>query len=240
MLGISDDIVLHPSHVNSARANILAKRAEFDQWAKDIIRSSAANRDQHKKSIEMIQVESRSLVEQEKKYRAKAEQLQEILHQEKLEMSQYSDRLEELKSEENSLPPILNTLRNDLSEQTLRLEKEKKALYEEKARQRYKFQEVSKGLDYYRDRLGLEFKKNREEELRFIFTKIDSKDPLRQFSFVISTTPVEGRDQYTLISCNPEFPGSERCIARLNETGNLAKFIFLMRVGFKQLISRSC
>ena len=41
-------------------------------------------------------------------------------------MSQYSDRLEELKSEENSLPPILNTLRNDLSEQTLRLEKEKK------------------------------------------------------------------------------------------------------------------
>ena len=55
MLGISDDIVLHPSHVNSARANILAKRAEFDQWAKDIIRSSAANRDQHKKSIEMIQ-----------------------------------------------------------------------------------------------------------------------------------------------------------------------------------------
>ena len=41
-----------------------------------------------------------------------------------------------------------------------------------------------------------------------------------------------------VIKCSPDFPGSRNCLKHLNQTGDLTKFICMMRLGFRQIVTK--
>ena len=161
------------------------------------------------------------------------------MQQENAELNQLQDQLKELQCEESSLPPILSSLRSDLEKEKVLAEKKRQELQKAKQVKEYKVAELSKGLSFYQQRLGLDIKKTNDGNLKFIFTKIDPKDPSREFYFVLKVISEGEVDVYKTVSVVPYFEASEKCEAQLNRSGNLSRFFCLMRQGFRQLVTSS-
>ena len=99
------------------------------------------------------------------------------MQQENAELNQLQDQLKELQCEESSLPPILSSLRSDLEKEKDASERKKQGnftsshidancersfhseLLKAKQVKEYKVAELSKGLSFYQQRLGLDIKK---------------------------------------------------------------------------------
>jgi len=221
------------------RDEISTKRVEFDTWVEERVSNFGLEKDTHTRTMEKLASEFRELSEQERMLRMKSDHLQLKMQQENAEMNQLQDQLKELQCEESSLPPILSTLRSDLEKEKSVAEKKRQELLKAKQVKEYKDAELSKGLSFYQQRLGLDIKKTNDGNLKFIFTKLDPKDPLREFYFVLKVVSEGEVEVYKTVSCVPYFEGSEKCEAQLNRSGNLSRFFCLMRQGFRQLVDNS-
>ncbi|KMZ70087.1 Kinetochore protein Spc25 [Zostera marina] len=81
-------------------------------------------------------------------------------------------------------------------------------------------------LLWYRNVLG--FRTEGGEGVKFFFSKIDHKNPDKEFSFTIR---LEG-ETYRLLKCDPLLRDTPRLIKELNETHSFFKFVRAMREKF--------
>jgi hypothetical protein len=93
-----------------------------------------------------------------------------------------------------------------------------------------KLQDFAHGTNFYK-MLGLEFLKTTGDCMRFSFTQIDAKDPLRAFFFVIF---VDENSVYQLVETSPHLDESKtkELLKNLNETNNISGFVIQMRKCF--------
>ncbi|PIK41047.1 putative kinetochore protein Spc25 [Apostichopus japonicus] len=94
---------------------------------------------------------------------------------------------------------------------------------------RLRLSELTKAEEFFKQRMGLRFKKLDSENLQFVFTNIDPKDHERVYYFTIK---VIGKE-YHVTDCCPQVEAMEELVQKLNKSNNLMEFAVTVRQKFK-------
>ncbi|PKA62089.1 hypothetical protein AXF42_Ash014973 [Apostasia shenzhenica] len=112
-----------------------------------------------------------------------------------------------------------------LKEQLLALEKIEEKNKEDVVESE-KIQEV---VAWYKRVLGFQIEGG--DGVKFIFNKVDSKNPDKEYSFVAR---LDG-DKYTLLNCDPQLEDTDELVEELNRTNGFYKFVKVMREKFLEV-----
>lgn len=98
-----------------------------------------------------------------------------------------------------------------------------------------KLKDFTFGMSHFA-KLGLEFQKAANNCMQFNFTQIDATQPKRVFYFIFY---VDHDNLYRLVETSPVLPSEEvgKLVTALNQSNNIAKFVFGMRKLFVQSAS---
>ncbi|VAH12577.1 unnamed protein product [Triticum turgidum subsp. durum] len=88
--------------------------------------------------------------------------------------------------------------------------------------------DMEKAICWYQKRLGFQAVVE-GEGVKFIFDKVDSQSPEKEFSFSLKFD----KDRCTLLRCSPPVEDSEELVKDLNLTNDLVKFVRIIRQRFQ-------
>jgi len=138
-----------------------------------------------------------------------------------------------LRATANTLPIQLQKIQLEYQTGVHDYERHKQLLSEkEKDRKQY-YNEITKGLEYYKDRLAMQFVRKGGNRLRFLFTSINPNDEDYTCYFGLALKD----NKYVLEECEPKLPQEELdvLIEQVNSTQNLSQYVIQMRQKFKKL-----
>lgn len=92
--------------------------------------------------------------------------------------------------------------------------------------------ELSKGVAFFKDRLGLDITPTDDQKLRVTFTCIDPLNASREYSFMVH---IDSADQYQVNDLSPPLDSIDVMLKELNTTNNFSLFMQRMRRAFKAL-----
>ncbi|KAL9967093.1 hypothetical protein ACROYT_G025257 [Oculina patagonica] len=167
-------------------------------------------------------------------YHVQSEKNLEVLRQRAEEVANLEKELRELQITAERLVEKRNQNQNHLEETECRLQKQQQEISAKEQSTSYKIKQFTKGTEYFKERLGLSFKKVDEEHLQFVFKYIDPKDEEKPFVFTVAIT---NQDKYNVKDCMPEVEGLTEMVEKLNSTNNFSKFVITMRKKFKDLVN---
>ena len=133
----------------------------------------------------------------------------------------------------SDLPEQLEDLRATVSEERRKTEEEAGTVEKSEGKQLKQVESLRVANDMYKDRLGLEFMKTEDEDMKFVFTLIDRFEMDREFSFTIRVE--DGSSRYELVECEPMVKEAGEYIRECNRTDDLSTFIRKMRKSFVRL-----
>ncbi|KAK4289912.1 hypothetical protein Pmani_036253 [Petrolisthes manimaculis] len=149
---------------------------------------------------------------------------EEELNEIRQKLEKVIDSFQEKDREKDKLNQKLTEVLNQLAEK------------EEKVGQmELKNQEVQnqgkKGLDLYRENLGLTITRTSRKTVLFTFTQVSRSSPETEYMLELS---LDG-EQYQLLGSNPPLPDLPRIQDRLNATNNLSGCVAYVRASFQKM-----
>ncbi|PIK61404.1 putative kinetochore protein Spc25 [Apostichopus japonicus] len=120
-------------------------------------------------------------------------------------------------------------IENDIRHKSQELKQEAELLETQQKATRLRLSELTKAEEFFKERMGLRFKKLDSENLQFVFTNIDPKDHERVYYFTIK---VIGKE-YHVTDCCPQVEAMEELVQKLNKSNNLMEFAVTVRQKFK-------
>lgn len=93
--------------------------------------------------------------------------------------------------------------------------------------------EIQHAIEWYNRVLG--FRIEAGHGVKFIFTNINPKNPMEEYSFTVH----HKNDKYTLLDCTPRLNDAKELIVELNRTNGLFKFVKIMRAKFQVVAAPS-
>jgi hypothetical protein len=149
------------------------------------------------------------------------------------EINQVLEEVQQLKSKLNSeVPAQIGDKAKEVEQEQENLNVRRKEVETKQAGRLLRKNELSKGVTFYKERLGLSFERMPDNSLSFRLTLIDPENPVRPFSFAVL---VNGKDRYEVLRCEPRVD-YESLLVNLNETNNFSTFVQQMRRLFKKLV----
>ena len=127
----------------------------------------------------------------------------------------------------SDLPEQLEDLRATVSEERRKTEEEAGTVEKSEGKQLKQVESLRVANDMYKDRLGLEFMKTEDDDMKFVFTLIDRFEMDREFSFTIRVE--DGSSRYELVECEPMVKEAGEYIRECNRTDDLSTFIRKMQ-----------
>eukprot|EP00744_Colponema_vietnamica_P011032 GILI01015531.1.p1 GENE.GILI01015531.1~~GILI01015531.1.p1 ORF type:complete len:240 (+),score=72.08 GILI01015531.1:43-720(+) len=219
---------------NSAkiREEVSKAQEKLDRWSADVMKNLEKSAREHDSRQRTNEESLKQLSLQEGALRERARDVQQAIEKETRLLEAKDAELSSLKQEATALPSSLSELSQLHEQQREVLKAKQKELSEQEQQRRRVTGEMSRVLDYYRDRLGLHF--NIEDgALKVVFTLVDSAQPDREFAFTISVD----NDVYSLRSVSPPVPGVEEHLTKLNSDNDLSAFMVTMRSKFRALVA---
>lgn len=110
------------------------------------------------------------------------------------------------------------------------LEKQKENVQEKQQGRALRKNELSKGVTYYKERLGLSFERMPDNSLSFRMNMIDAVNPSRPFTFAIL---VNQSNVYEVVRCEPKVD-YEKMLSQLNNSNDFGQFVKQMRTKFQE------
>ena len=92
--------------------------------------------------------------------------------------------------------------------------------------------DLTQGIIAFKTRLGLDFERIGEDQLKLNLTRIDPSDPERVFAFAVHIDP---NDKYHVILCDPPLNNTDELVDELNASNDFSLFVRRMRRSFKAL-----
>jgi kinetochore protein Spc25 len=215
-------------------SEIDAFSTKFDKWCEKQMREHMQIKSQYIAAEERNRVTVQQLLATKATFESQTKSLdQEIQKQESL-ISDLTKSLERLKLEETMLTPQLQSVQTERDFRQRQLNEEKERFNKKALQKQLRRIELSTGVDTYRRRLGLEFRRN-SSTIQAIFTQILRDDPHREFSF---TFKVLADNTYELIECQPHLRGLRPLWEEVNQTQDFKKLVFSMRQRFQEHASQ--
>lgn len=122
-------------------------------------------------------------------------------------------------------------IESDIKTKATEIEQEAELLEAQQKATRLRLSELTKAEGFFKERMGLKFKKLDSENLQFVFTNVDPKNHDGVFYFTIK---VVGKE-YHVTDCCPPIAGMEEHVQKLNKSNNLMEFVVAVRQKFKLL-----
>ena len=141
--------------------------------------------------------------------------------------------VQELKNTlETELPQKIQAKTEQVDQEQENLNERKKEVDAKKEGRMLRKNELSKGVTFYKERLGLSFERMPDNSLSFRLTLIDPENPGRPFTFAVL---VNSKNRYEVLRCEPRVD-YEALLNNLNETNNFSSFVQQMRRLFKKMV----
>mmetsp|Transcript_4939 Transcript_4939/g.13876 ORF Transcript_4939/g.13876 Transcript_4939/m.13876 type:complete len:231 (-) Transcript_4939:32-724(-) len=212
------------------RDEVAKKREEFDRYTESHIASLDKENDFHSQRMRHHNGEAQQLVENEKKYQEMAEQLRMRLEEERAELERCKERLEELKSEEATITPELAKVEGEVHN----VQKEVDVLSTETKRhlaaREYRMKEMTKGIKFYQERLGLNFMRSSDGVMKFEFVNINPENPGKVYSFTLTLCD-SAPSGFKITNSSPTIENADEIVANMSDFG---KIVITMRSAFRK------
>eukprot|EP00743_Colponemidia_sp_Colp-15_P002725 GILK01002951.1.p1 GENE.GILK01002951.1~~GILK01002951.1.p1 ORF type:complete len:245 (+),score=60.84 GILK01002951.1:57-737(+) len=173
----------------------------------------------------------RTLSQQEIQYKQRANEIRNEESQEVELLKSKMEQLDLLKEQASSVTPELKGLREKYESEKENLQQFKAVLQEKEKANSYRVAELTKGVQFYKERLGLDFQRVGDNRLRVVFTQIDPDQPNKEFWFSVH---VNENDIYQIEDCVPAVGGVSKMLDELNTSNNFSSFVQAMRRKFKE------
>jgi kinetochore protein Spc25 len=132
----------------------------------------------------------------------------------------------------SELPAKLSEHNKQLEEEQRGLEACRRDVDAKKEGRQLRKNELSMGITFYKERLGLSFERMPDNSLSLRMTLIDPENPARPFSFAVF---VNAKNKYEVLRCEPRVD-FDALLTNLNQDNNFSLFVQNMRRLFKKLV----
>lgn len=116
-----------------------------------------------------------------------------------------------------------------LAEETKQCQEQKELIEAQERATRQRLEALNQAERFFKERMGLEFRKIDGEHVQFVFTNVDSKAHDRSFYLTVKIA----NNQYYVTDCCPSIEGIPAMVEELNKSNNLMKFVVETRKKFK-------
>lgn len=157
---------------------------------------------------------------------------EKILEERNYKLQELKATYEEINSEANDIIHKKETMEKDLQKIMEQISEEKETISKQEKNIKGKLTELDKARNWFRDTLGLQFKKTSNNTVQMIFKFINHRKPNKLYMFFIK---VEDNGQYSIPGCNPSVPNLDELVKELNTSNCLSNFILAIRKAFKDL-----
>jgi Chromosome segregation protein Spc25 len=196
-------------------------------------------------AIDQRQEKFFTCVQQQKENVATLEQQIAVLQQQISEQQSHAtveqSKYDEMKSELDSLtiklqemPAQIEKMAVAKAEKEFSLQQQREDISHIQKTKAYQVNELTKGVLFFKKRLGLEFVCSSDGHLQIIFRLIDPKQPQRAFT---ADVLIDDSNSYCMTHCSPQVNGVESLITTLNQTNDFHVFVHNMRSLFKQYVA---
>lgn len=207
----------------------------LNEWTGESYRKARlADKEKHENILTEGKEKMKHLEDTINQYHLQSEKNLEVLRQRAEEVANLEKELRELQITAGRLVEKRNQNQNHFEQTEGLLQKQQEEISAKEQSTSYKIKQFTKGTEYFKERLGLSFKKVDEEHLQFVFKYIDPKDEERPFVFTVAIT---SHDKYNVKDCIPEVEGLSEMVEKLNSTNNFSMFVISMRRKFKDLVN---
>mmetsp|Transcript_8360 Transcript_8360/g.26765 ORF Transcript_8360/g.26765 Transcript_8360/m.26765 type:complete len:249 (-) Transcript_8360:244-990(-) len=203
------------------------------EWTTERLSAKRALKSQHDGAMKQSEQFYKKLVEREHELSNQAKELEEEKEEQEHKLKQMEEEAMQARELAADLPEQLEDLRATVSEERRKTEEEAGAVEKSEGKQLKQVDSLRVANDMYKDRLGLEFMKTEDDDMKFAFTLIDRFEMDREFSFTIRVEV--GSTRYQLIECEPAVREAGEYMRECNRTDDLSKFVRKMRTSFVRL-----
>lgn len=201
------------------------------EWTGESFKKSLLeDKENHENKLLKGKEKMKHLEETINQFHIQSEKNLEVLRQRAEEVAHLERELRELHITAQRLVETRDRTQKHCEETECRVQKQREEITAKEQGTLFKIKQFTKGTEYFKERLGLAFKKVDEENLQFVFKYIDPNDKDKPFVFTVS---ISNQDKYSVTNCMPEVEGLEDMVQQLNATNNFSKFVISMRRRFK-------
>eukprot|EP00051_Salpingoeca_urceolata_P031668 m.495015 g.495015 ORF g.495015 m.495015 type:complete len:239 (-) comp42798_c0_seq1:122-838(-) len=209
--------------------------AEFTQWKTSAVQRHKAQTDKHKQALVSSQECLHSLQQKLTGLQDTHQRKATRLARQEADIAAREEALAKLRKSESKMLERKTVSEQARDEQQAEFEKASAELETERVRVTTKEGEMTKGQQWYEQRLGLTFERRDhggQEALDFAFTNLLDKEPERKFKFTLFSDAKT--NIYQVLATNPVVPEEDLSVlvGILNQTNDVSVFVKSMRNKF--------
>jgi chromosome segregation ATPase len=207
-------------------------RARLEQFTAGRARRLQGAVDAHRAFLAEAQLVLHALREEQTALRVEAARVEDELRREKALVDAVTAGVGALRKQSRGLPARLREIRE--REDTIRGEVQRlEAEVEKHVRENDRTNsDLTQGVIAFKTRLGLDFERIGQDQLKLNLTRIDPSDPERVFAFAVHIDP---NDKYHVILCDPPLNNTDELVDELNMSNDFSLFVRRMRRSFRAL-----
>ncbi|CAH3177544.1 unnamed protein product [Porites lobata] len=226
------------AEIDNLGLNLKKVQEKFMEWTGDTFKRSYLEDKKNHENMMLLngKEKMKHLEETINQYHIQSEKNLEVLRQRADEVANLESELRELQITAERLVQRREQTEKNLEGIEHRLKKRKNEITSKEQSSSFKIKQFTKGTEFFKERLGLAFKKVDEDNLQFVFKFIDPNDEEKPFVFTVSIT---NQGTYSVKNCMPEVKELDEMVQQLNSTNNFSKFVVSMRRRFKDYVTAS-
>jgi hypothetical protein len=204
-------------------------RAKLNAFTSDTTRELQADVSNHQTFLRQARSSMAELRAEQAELRIQSISVEEEMNRGQRMEGVIRTEIDQLHEQSSDLPKRLHEIRereDQIRAEVQRLEAEVEASVDKNEQDN---SDLTQGVIAFKNRLGLDFQRIGQDQLKLNMTNIDRNDPDRIFSFAVQIDP---NDHYHVILCEPQLPNVDELVGVLNANNDFSKFVRSMRQAF--------
>lgn len=204
--------------------------AKLETFATGTVRQLEHTVEEHGRFLFVARKRIKELKKEQSELRVKAASMEEEMRREGNLFDAVNADLAKLREKSRGLPAQLREIRereDEIRREVLKIEAEVEKHISENDRTN---NDLTQGVIAFKTRLGMDFERIGQDQLKINLTQIDPSDPKRVFAFAVHIDP---SDKYHVILCDPPLNNTDDLVHELNTSNDFSLFVRRMRRSFK-------
>ena len=204
-------------------------RAKLNAFTSDTTRELQADVSNHQTFLRQARSSMAELRAEQAELRIQSISVEEEMNRGQRMEGVIRTEIDQLHEQSSDLPKRLHEIRereDQIRAEVQRLEAEVETSVDKNEQDN---SDLTQGVIAFKNRLGLDFQRIGQDQLKLNMTNIDRNDPDRIFSFAVQIDP---NDHYHVILCEPQLPNVDELVGALNANNDFSKFVRSMRQAF--------
>ncbi|KJE90223.1 hypothetical protein CAOG_01564 [Capsaspora owczarzaki ATCC 30864] len=213
--------------------DMLTAARMVDNWADSQLKEMRHAQLRHTKTMEDDKENAAKLQASLKQLGEHSEAGQILASQQAAEIALSRSAVSQLQQQKELAMDTQNDIRQQIAAREQALVRETEMLSERERDAATSMKELTRGVQFFSERLGLKIQRTGKHHLQFIFRYIDPYNVNREFSFSVR---IDEKNMYHVDVCEPMVEDLAGMVAQLNDDNQLSVFIKNIRKKFKAMV----